>query len=93
LLAYLTAAWALVAGAALRGHQATALLAGFAAQSRGGFAAIEAALRALAPETGIAAAAVTGVLLVDLFLLAATFYGYRRLRPMLAVYLARGSRS
>jgi hypothetical protein len=32
-------------------------------------------------------------LLVDLLLLAGIIYGYRRLRPMLRVYLARGSRS
>ena len=64
-----------------------------AAWGEGGSAAIAAGLRAVAPATGIAAAAVTGVLLADLLLLAVIVYGYRRLRPVLSVYLARGSRS
>jgi hypothetical protein len=92
MLAYLVAAWALAAVVGLRGHQLTAVLGAFAAQARGGLAAIEAVSRALAPETAYAAAVVTGVLLLDLCLLVATFYAYRRLRPALAVYLARGPR-
>ena len=56
-------------------------------------AALGAASRALAPATPLAAAAVTGVLLIDVVLLAATFYAYRRLRPLLAFYLGRGSRT
>ena len=39
------------------------------------------------------AAAVSGVLLLDVILFYAIFYGYRRLRPALAVYLARSPRS
>ncbi len=93
LLAYLAAAWALVAAAAFRGPELARTFAGLAAQGRADVTAIEAASRALGPATGVAAATVTGVLLLDLVLLAATFYAYRRLRPMLAVYLARGPRS
>ena len=58
-----------------------------AAWGEGGLAAVAAGLRAVAPATGVAAAAVTGVLLVDLLLLAGIVYGYRRLRPALSVYL------
>jgi predicted anti-sigma-YlaC factor YlaD len=93
LLAYLCVAWALLAFAALDARGVAGLLQRFAAWGERGFAAIEAGLRAVAPETGVAAAAVSGVLLVDLLLLAAIFYGYRRLRLILSVHLARGSRS
>jgi hypothetical protein len=93
LLAYLSVAWALLAFAALDARGVAGLFQRLAAWGEGGLAAIAAGLRAVAPETGIAAAAVTGVLLVDLLLLAGIVYGYRRLRPMLTLYLARGSRS
>jgi hypothetical protein len=56
-------------------------------------AALGAATRALAPATPLAAAAVTAVLLIDVLLLAATFYAYRRLRPLLSFYLGRGPRT
>jgi anti-sigma factor RsiW len=56
-------------------------------------AALGAAMRALAPATPVAAATGVGVLLVDVVLLAALFYGYRRIRPLLAGYLSRGDRS
>ncbi|HLY03747.1 MAG TPA: hypothetical protein VKR56_14780 [Candidatus Cybelea sp.] len=92
LLAYLLAAWALLAFAALDAHGLAGLFEQLAVWGKGGFAAIAAGLRAVAPAAGVAAAAVTGVLLVDLLLLAGTVYGYRRLRPILSVYLARGSR-
>jgi len=91
-LFYLAAAWAVIALTALRYHD----LLGFA-QSAFGSAARElpafgAALRAVAPATPLAAAVVTAILSIDILLLAATFYGYRRLRPRLAPYLARGPR-
>jgi hypothetical protein len=92
LLAYLGVAWGLLAFAALNGRGVAGLFERFAAWGEGGLAAISAGLRAVAPATGVAAAAVTGVLLVDLLLLAGIFYGYRRLRPILTLYLARGSR-
>jgi len=93
LLAYLVVAWALLALAAFDAHGVAGLVARLAAWGEGGFAAIAAGLRAVGPETGVAAAAVTGVLLVDLLLLALILYSYRRLRPILSIYLARGSRS
>jgi hypothetical protein len=93
LLAYLLVAWALLALAAFDAHGVAGLFQRLAAWGEGGLAAIAAGLRAVAPETGVAAAAVTGVLLVDLLLLALMLYGYRRLRPILSIYLARGSRS
>jgi hypothetical protein len=93
LLAYLGVAWALLAFLALDAHGVAGLFARLGAWAAGGLAALAAGLRAVAPATGVAAAAVTGVLLVDLLLLAGIIYGYRRLRPMLRVYLARGSRS
>jgi len=82
-----------VAFAALDAGGVAGLLERFAASGERGLAAIEAGLRAVAPETAIAAAAVTGVLLVDLLLLAGIFYGYRRLRLILSIHLARGSSS
>jgi predicted anti-sigma-YlaC factor YlaD len=92
LLAYLCVAWTLLAVAARDGHGVAGLFQRFAASGGRGLAAIDAGLRAVAPETAVAAAAVTGVLLVDLLLLAGIFYGYRRLRPILRIHLARGSR-
>ncbi|HEY6327232.1 MAG TPA: hypothetical protein VIW73_12045, partial [Candidatus Cybelea sp.] len=59
---------------------------------RHGIAAFGAAVRALAPATPLAAALMTGVLLLDLLLLCAVAYGYRRVRPLMAIYL-RGPRS
>lgn len=93
LLAYLCVAWALLAAAALGAHNLAGLFERFAGWAAGGSAAIKAGLKAVAPATAVAAAAVTGVLLLDLLLLAGTFYGYRVLRPILVIYLARGSRS
>jgi hypothetical protein len=92
-LAYLGIAWALVAAIALRSHETARVLSEIGASGHSGAAAIGAALRAVAPASVTAAAAVTAVLLVDLFLVAVIFFGYRRLRPMLAVYLTRGPRS
>lgn len=93
LLAYLCGAWALLAFAAQDARGVAGLFERLSAWGERGFAAIEAGLRAVAPETAVAAAAVTGVLLVDLLLLVGIFYGYRRLRLVLSVRLARGSRS
>jgi hypothetical protein len=92
LLAYLCVAWTLLAVAALDGH-GVGLFERLAAWGDRGLAAVEAGLWAVAPETAVAAAVVTAVLLVDLLLLAGLFYGYRRLRPILSIHLARGSRS
>jgi predicted anti-sigma-YlaC factor YlaD len=93
LLAYLCVAWTLVALAAPDARGVAGLFERLAASGDRGLAAVEAGLRAVAPETAIAAAVVTAVLLVDLLLLAGIFYGYRRLRPILRLHLARGSRS
>jgi anti-sigma factor RsiW len=92
LTAYLALAWTAVGFGVTRAGELQSVLGGVTGWAARGFAAIEAALRVLAPATGVAAAAVTGVLLLDLFLFCAMLYGYRRLRPRLALYLARGHR-
>lgn len=93
LLLYLLAAWGLAATALLRLHD----LAHFGSASlffaERDLAALGAATHALAPATPVAAAAVTAVLMIDVLLLAATFYAYRRLAPLLTFYLGRGPRS
>jgi hypothetical protein len=91
--AYLALAWVVAGFAVMRAGDLTALAAGSVLSVERALLAIEAAMRALAPATALVAAAVTAVLLLDLFLLGAMFFGYRRLRPLLALYLARGSRS
>ena len=93
LLLYLAVAWALAAVAALRANDLLAFAGAAAVLAERNLAALGAAARAFAPATPLAAAAVTIVLSLDLLLLCALFYGYRRLRPMIALYLARGSRS
>jgi anti-sigma factor RsiW len=93
LFAYLAVAWALLAFAVLRGYALSGLIGSLAASERQSLAALGAALRALAPATPLAAAAVTGILLIDLLLLCAIFYGYRRVQPAIALYLRRGSRT
>lgn len=93
LLLYLLAAWALAAAALLRLHDLAQVGAASLFFAERDLAALGAATHALAPATPLAAAAVTAVLSIDLLLLAATFYAYRRLRPLLAFYLGRGPRS
>ncbi|HEV3092207.1 MAG TPA: zf-HC2 domain-containing protein [Candidatus Cybelea sp.] len=93
LAAYLVVAWGLFAFAATRTGVLAGWLNAFSSDAWRGLAAIAAALRAIAPASPAIAAALTAVLLLDLFLLFAVLYGYRRLRPMLAVYLARSPRS
>lgn len=93
LLLYVVVAWALIALAVLRGHEFVGMVIAFAAGAQRDLAAVGAATRALSPATPLAAATMTGVLLIDLLLLYAIFYGYRRLRPAIALYLARGPRS
>jgi hypothetical protein len=90
---YLVAAWALAAFAALRSNQFLAAGAALVENQQRNAAALGAAIRALAPATPVAAAAVTVVLLVDVLLLAALLYGYHRVRPALAIYLERGPRA
>lgn len=92
LLAYLAVAWMLVFVAA-RSHALTGLPAALALAGRHGAAALGAGIRALAPATPLAAAVMTGVLLFDLLLLCAVVYAYRRMRPLMALYLTRGTRS
>ena len=92
LLAYLAIAWTLVL-VALRSHALTGLAGALVLSERHGSAALGAAVRALAPATPLAAAVMTAVLLLDLLLLCAVAYGYRRVRPVVALYLTRGSRS
>jgi predicted anti-sigma-YlaC factor YlaD len=93
LLLYLLAAWALAAVAFMRLPDLSQIGSMSVVFAQRDLAALGAATHALAPATPLAAAAVTGVLLIDVLLLAASFYAYRRLRPLLAFYLGRGSRS
>lgn len=93
LFLYLVVAWALVAFVALRSNQLLAIGAAFVENQQRNAAVLGAAIRALAPATPVAAAAVTVVLLVDVLLVAALFFGYRRVRPLLATYLERGPRA
>ncbi|MBV9232827.1 MAG: hypothetical protein JO030_02185 [Candidatus Eremiobacteraeota bacterium] len=92
LLIYLAVAWACAAYALTRLHAASSVGALVASEQQSLLAA-EAALRAVAPAVPLAAAMVTAVLLLDLFLLGALVYGYRRLRPAVAPHVIRGSRS
>ena len=92
LLVYLGAAWVTAAIVFMWRHDLGLPLAGIWQMQAHGFAAFSAVVRTVAPATPFAAAAVTAVLIVDLLLLCAMFYGYRHLRPRLAVYLARGPR-
>ncbi|MBV9333385.1 MAG: zf-HC2 domain-containing protein [Candidatus Eremiobacteraeota bacterium] len=93
LLLYLLSAWAVAAVAFMRLPDLAQIGSVSIVFAQRDLAALGAASRALAPATPLAAAAVTGVLLIDVVLLAATFYAYRRLRPLLAFYLGRGSRT
>jgi anti-sigma factor RsiW len=93
LLLYLGIAWALAAIFALRTSQAGQVLGAASAFARSNVAAFGAAARVIAPAAPLAAAAVTGILLVDLLLLVALLYGYRRFRPLIALYLVRGERT
>ena len=93
LLGYLAAAWALLGFAASRANEFSGFFKGLAAQSARSLLAVDAALRVISPASSLLAAAVSGVLLLDVVLFCAIFYGYRRLRPVLAVYLARSPRS
>jgi len=93
LLAYLGVAWIVAAIVLARRHDLGVPLAGLWQTQAHGLAALAAVIRTVAPATPLAAAAVTAVLLIDFLLLCAMFYGYRHLRPRLAVYLARGPRT
>jgi predicted anti-sigma-YlaC factor YlaD len=92
LLAYLALAWT-VLFAGLRSNAFAGLAAALANSERHGLAALAVGMRALAPATPLAAALMTGVLLLDVLLLCAIAYVYRRMRPLMALYLTRGSRS
>lgn len=91
LAVYLAVAWALAAVVQLQGRFASGFVSAVDAQAHGAAAAVGAALHVFAPVTPLAAAAVTAVLAVDLLLLAALVFGYRRVRPLLAFHLARGN--
>ena len=93
LLLYLGVAWTLALAVALRSNDVTTVAASGFAQGARDLAALGAAVRALAPATPVAAAAVTGILLVDVLLIAVLFYGYRRVRPILSLYFRRKERS
>jgi hypothetical protein len=93
LLAYLAVAWACLALLATRTHDFSRIFEGIALAGSRSIAAIEAAMRAVSSGAMVVAAAVTGVLLLDLVLLVALVLGYRRLRPVLAFYLAKGPRA
>jgi anti-sigma factor RsiW len=90
LIAYLAMAWTLLAFAMVRSNGAASFAISIFASLERSASALTAAVRAIAPATPFAAASVTVVLLLDLLLLVALFYGYRRLRPVIALYLARG---
>jgi anti-sigma factor RsiW len=92
LLVYLGVAWIAAAFAFARRHDLQSPLAALWQMQVHGLATFAAVVRTLAPATPFAAAAVTAVLIVDLLLLCAMFYGYRHLRPRLAGYLAKGPR-
>ncbi|HEX4012260.1 MAG TPA: zf-HC2 domain-containing protein [Candidatus Cybelea sp.] len=92
LVGYLAVAWALVGLAALHASEFRGILENLAAQTARSLLAVDAAVRVVSPATSVLAAAVSVVLLVDAVLFFAVFYGYRRLRPVLAVYLARSPR-
>ena len=91
LTVYLVAAWALAAAVGMQGRYTYGFFEAAGAQARGAAVALGAALHVFAPVTPLAAAAVTAVLALDLFLLAALVFGYRRVRPLLALHLARGN--
>jgi anti-sigma factor RsiW len=93
LVLYLGVAWTFAFIAALRLSDASSFATSLATTAARDLAAVGAAVRALAPATPVAAAAVTAVLLVDVLLVAALFYGYRRVRPILSLYLSREERS
>jgi hypothetical protein len=93
LIAYLAIAWMLTAVVLIRFNDSIASLANFVASEQGSLAALGAALRALAPATPMAAAVVTGILVIDLLLLGALYFGYRRVQPLIALHLTRGARS
>jgi anti-sigma factor RsiW len=93
LLLYLLAAWAVAVAAFVRLPELFQFGSVSMLFAERDLAALGAATHALAPATPLAAAAVTGVLLIDAVLLAATFYAYRRLRPLLSWYLGRGPRT
>lgn len=92
LFLYLGIAWSIVALAASRPHDLARFGGSFVALAQRDLAAIDAAVGALAPAIPVAAAAVTGVLLLDLLLLGILFYGYRRVGPLIAFHLGRGPR-
>lgn len=92
LLLYLGIAWAATAVMIFRTPNLSYLRAAGTATAARDLAAFGAALRALAPATPVAAATVTAILLLDLLLFIALFYGYRAVHPRIALYLARGPR-
>ncbi len=92
LFLYLAIAWSIAAFAASRPHDLARFAGSFVALAQRDLAAIDAAVRALAPAIPVAAAAMTGVLLLDLLLLCMVFYGYRRVGPLIAFQLGRGPR-
>jgi anti-sigma factor RsiW len=93
LVLYLGVAWTFVLLLALRSHEVAGFVWASVASGARDLAAVGAAVHALAPVTPVAAATVTCVLLVDAVLLAALFYGYRRIRPILSLYLSREERT
>jgi anti-sigma factor RsiW len=88
---YLVVAWGLAAAVQLQGRLAGGFFAALDVRARAAGGALGAALHVFAPVTPLAAAAVTAILAVDLLLLAALIFGYRRVRPLLAFHLARGN--
>ena len=91
-ISYLVAAWALAAFTLAR-DGGVATVGALVASGQQGLAAAGAAVRALAPAAPLAAAAVAGVLLLDLLLVFALIYGYRRFRTAPAPHVIRGFHS
>ena len=93
LVLYLAAAWTLTATIVLQSRGMARLIAASFVLEERNLIALGAVLRSFAPATPLAAAVVTVVLLLDMLLLGAIFYGYRRIRPIIATYFTKGSRS
>jgi anti-sigma factor RsiW len=92
LLTYVGIAWAIAAFVALQFRNVAGVAETLLALEERNLAALGAAVRALAPAAPVAAAAVTVILLIDLLLLGAMFFGYRRVRPLIALYLRKEPR-
>ncbi|HVN70255.1 MAG TPA: zf-HC2 domain-containing protein [Candidatus Binatia bacterium] len=93
LVLYLAAAWTITATIVFQSRGMARIAAASLALEERNLVALGAVLRSFAPATPFAAAVVTVVLMLDILVLCAIFYGYRRIRPIIATYFTKGSRS